>query len=164
MVPGEEDLRTSLDQGLRIEKHVRGTPPGFNTPSFVVDTMGGGGKRDAHSFEHYNRETGIAVFTSQSVKPGVGFLYFDPIRSLDQATPMGWSIPEERKRMINDALEAMQEPRGLAATLIAECSTWLRPHDIVLARGGHWPLRREFHHGATLVSMARECSEGLCVR
>ncbi len=106
MVPGVEDLRTSLDQGLQIEKHVRGTTAGFNTPSFVVDTMGGGGKRDAHSFEHYNRETGIAVFTSPSVKPGVRFLYFDPIRSLDQAAQMRWSVPQERKRMINDALEA----------------------------------------------------------
>ena len=106
MVPGVEDLRTSLDHGLRIEKHVRGTTAGFNTPNFVVDTMGGGGKRDAHSFEHYNRETGIAVFTSPSVRPGVRFLYFDPIRSLGQAAQMRWSVPEERKRMINDALEA----------------------------------------------------------
>ena len=49
MVPGVEDLRTSLDRRLKIEKHVRGATAGFNTPSFVVDTMGGGGKRDAHS-------------------------------------------------------------------------------------------------------------------
>ena len=54
--------------------------------------------------------------------------------------------------MINDALEATQEPRGLASTLNAECATWLRPQDIVLARGDHWPLRREFQHAATLVS------------
>jgi lysine 2,3-aminomutase len=106
MVPGVEDLRTSLDQGLRIEKHVRGTTAGFNTPSFVVDTMGGGGKRDAHSFERYNRETGTAVFTSPSVKPGARFLYFDPIRTLDQAAQRRWNVPEERKRMIDDALEA----------------------------------------------------------
>jgi lysine 2,3-aminomutase len=58
LVPGVEDLRTSLAQGLQIEKHVRGVTAGFNTPSFVVDTMGGGGKRDAHSFEYYNRQTG----------------------------------------------------------------------------------------------------------
>ncbi len=106
MVPGVEDLRTSLDQGLRIEKHVRGTTAGFNTPSFVVDTMGGGGKRDAHSFEHYNRQTGIAVFTSPSVKPGARFLYFDPIRSLDEVAQGRWRIPQERQRMIDDALEA----------------------------------------------------------
>jgi lysine 2,3-aminomutase len=106
MVPGVEDLRTSLDQGLRIEKHVRGATAGFNTPSFVVDTMGGGGKRDAHSFEHYDRETGIAVFTSPSVRPGARFLYFDPIRSLDRETQRRWSVSQERKQMIDDALEA----------------------------------------------------------
>jgi lysine 2,3-aminomutase len=71
-----------------------------------VDTMGGGGKRDAHSFEHYNRETGTAIFTSPSVKPGARFLYFDPIRTLDQAAQRRWNVPEECKRMIDDALEA----------------------------------------------------------
>jgi lysine 2,3-aminomutase len=40
--------------------------------------MGGGGKRDVHSFEHYNRKSGVAVFTSPAVKPGKKFLYFDP--------------------------------------------------------------------------------------
>ena len=106
MVPGVEDLRTSLDQGLRIEKHVRGTTAGFNTPSFVVDTMGGGGKRDAHSFRALQSRNRDCGFTSPSVKPGVRFLYFDPIRSLDQAIQMRWSDPQERKQMISDALEA----------------------------------------------------------
>ena len=45
LVPGVEDLRTSLAQGLQIEKHVRGVTAGFNTPSFVVDTMGGASQR-----------------------------------------------------------------------------------------------------------------------
>ncbi|HTG43866.1 MAG TPA: KamA family radical SAM protein [Verrucomicrobiae bacterium] len=105
MVPGVEDLRTSLQTGLEIEKRVRGHTAGFNTPSFVVDTMGGGGKRDAHSFEHYNRETGIAVFTSPSVKPGVRFLYFDPLRTLDKEQQERWSFPSERRVMIQSALE-----------------------------------------------------------
>jgi lysine 2,3-aminomutase len=52
MVPGVEDLRTSLSAGLQLEKHVRGHTAGYNTPSFVVDTMGGGGKRDAHSYDY----------------------------------------------------------------------------------------------------------------
>jgi len=106
MVPGVEDLRTSLDAGLKIEKHVRGHTAGFNTPSFVVDTMGGGGKRDAHSYEHYNRETGIAVFTSPSVKPGAFFLYFDPLRTLDESQRTRWSDISERNEMIQDALDA----------------------------------------------------------
>ena len=106
MVPGVEDLRTSLATGLTIEKHVRGHTAGFNTPAFVVDTMGGGGKRDAHSYEHYNRETGIAVFTSPSVKPGAWFLYFDPLRGLDEERQLLWQLPEDRRRMIHEALEA----------------------------------------------------------
>ncbi len=104
MVPGVEDLRTSLRAGLNIEKHVRGHTAGFNTPSFVVDTMGGGGKRDAHSYEYYNRETGIAVFTSPSVKPGASFLYFDPLRSLREDQRERWQDAGERRRMIDEAL------------------------------------------------------------
>jgi lysine 2,3-aminomutase len=106
MVPGVEDLRTSLQTGLDIEKHVRGHTAGFNTPSFVVDTMGGGGKRDGHSFEHYERETGIAVFTSPSVKPGAYFLYFDPLRTLDPEVQRRWASPNERRSMIESALVA----------------------------------------------------------
>jgi lysine 2,3-aminomutase len=97
---------------LEIEKHVRGHTAGFNTPSFVVDTMGGGGKRDGHSYEHYDRETGIAVFTSPSVKPGAYFLYFDPLRTLDPAQQERWQVAPERKRMIDAALDAAAGKRG----------------------------------------------------
>lgn len=104
MVPGVEDLRTSLDAGLRLEKSVRGHTAGFNTPSFVVDTMGGGGKRDGHSYEYYNRATGIAVFTSPSVKPGKFFFYFDPLRSLDETHRQRWKSETERRQMMDEAL------------------------------------------------------------
>jgi len=106
MVPGVEDLRTSLHAGLEVEKYVRGHTAGFNTPSFVVDTMGGGGKRDGHSYEHYNRKTGIAVFTSPGVKPGAYFLYFDPLRTLADDQKARWQMPAERAEMIADALRA----------------------------------------------------------
>lgn len=108
MVPGVEDLRTSLSGGLAIEKFVRGSTAGFNTPSFVVDTMGGGGKRDAHSYEHYNCETGVAVFTSPSVKPGVKFLYFDPIQTLSKTAQARWADSDEQESMISDALNAVE--------------------------------------------------------
>jgi lysine 2,3-aminomutase len=107
MVPGVEDLRTSLAAGLVIEKHVRGSTAGFNTPSFVVDTMGGGGKRDAHSYEHYDREHGVAVFTSPAVKPGVKFLYFDPLQTLSDSARQQWSIPAEREQIIEAALSCV---------------------------------------------------------
>ena len=108
MVPGVEDLRTSLAAGLQIEKHVRGHTAGFNTPAFVVDTLGGGGKRDGHSFEQYDRETGIAVFTSPSVKPGERFLYFDPLRSLSSDARARWNDEGEQRRMIEAAHKQLQ--------------------------------------------------------
>lgn len=106
MVPGVEELRTSLAEGLAVEKQVRGVTAGFNTPAFVVDTMGGGGKRDAHSFEVYHREHGIAVYRSPSVRPGRLFFYFDPIRSLSEGAQERWVRPTERRRML-DEVEAM---------------------------------------------------------
>ena len=109
MVPGVEDLRTSLHAGLEIEKNVRGHTAGFNTPSFVVDTRGGGGKRDGHSYEHYDRTTGIAVFSSPSVKPGALFLYFDPLRTLAPEMQARWQSPCESRKMIEQALATAKE-------------------------------------------------------
>ena len=109
MVPGVEDLRTNLASGLKIEKYVRGHTAGFNTPSFVVDTMGGGGKRDAHSYEYYNRDSGIAVYTSPDVKPGTFFLYFDPLKSLSEDYQLRWQIAGERQEMIRQALAAARQ-------------------------------------------------------
>ncbi|MEQ1861963.1 MAG: KamA family radical SAM protein [Chthoniobacteraceae bacterium] len=104
MVPGVEDLRTPLATAMLLEKHVRGVTAGFNTPQFVTDTMGGGGKRDVHSFEHYDRASGIATFTSPEVKPRKKFLYFDPIASLDDQQRWRWTQPGERRAMIDAAL------------------------------------------------------------
>jgi lysine 2,3-aminomutase len=104
MVPGVEDLRTPLAMAQLLEKHVRGATAGFNTPAFVLDAPGGGGKRDVHSSEHYDRASGISVFTSPSVKPGKKFLYFDPIASLDEEHRQRWTIPTQRREMIDTAL------------------------------------------------------------
>jgi lysine 2,3-aminomutase len=104
LVKGVEDLRTSVDTALHIEKHVRGSTAGFNTPVFVVDAPGGGGKRDAHSYEYYDRDTGISVYTAPSVKPGQFFLYFDPLHQLSTHQARRWSDPADVDVMVNDAL------------------------------------------------------------
>ena len=104
MVRGVEELRTTLGAALDLEKHVRGRTAGYNTPTFVLDTMGGGGKRNVHSYEHYDRETGIAVFTSPTVRPGELFYYFDPIDELDPLSAKRWHNPTERKSMLKAAL------------------------------------------------------------
>ncbi|MEP6672248.1 MAG: KamA family radical SAM protein [Chthoniobacter sp.] len=104
MVPGVEDLRTPLSAAQSLEKHVRGATAGFNTPSFVLDAPGGGGKRDVHSPERYDSATGVSVFASPSVKPGKKFLYFDPLHALDEDHRQRWAIPAERRAMIDAAL------------------------------------------------------------
>jgi len=104
MVKGVEDLRTSVQTALDLEKVVRGATSGFNTPTFVCDAPGGGGKRDVHSYEHYDRENGIAVYTAPSVKPERFFLYFDPIDTLNPAAQRRWESPQIQDEMIGEAL------------------------------------------------------------
>ncbi len=122
LVKGVEDLRTTLQTALDIEKAVRGTTAGFHTPTFVVDAPGGGGKRVAHSFEHYDRSTGISVFAAPSVKPGY-FLYFDPVDTLDPAVQARWKIPAEQEKMVADAIAAAHAQH----TATASASSVRRP-------------------------------------
>src|SRR3984885_4192596 len=103
LVKGVEDLRTTVDTAIYLEKHVRGSTAGFNTPTFVVDAPGGGGKRDAHSYEYYDRQSGISVYTAPSVKPGQYFLYFDPLDQLSETIRGRWAVPEEREVMVQAA-------------------------------------------------------------
>lgn len=114
LVKGVEDLRTTLQTALDIEKAVRGTTAGFHTPTFVVDAPGGGGKRVAHSFEHYNRETGISVFAAPSVKPGY-FLYFDPVDTLAPDVQARWQNPTAQRQMMDDAIAAAKAAHATSA-------------------------------------------------
>jgi lysine 2,3-aminomutase len=109
LVKGVEDLRTTLDTALMIEKRVRGLTAGFNTPTFVVDAPGGGGKRDAHSYEYYDREAGISVYSAPSVKPGQLFLYFDPLDQLSEAVRRRWASPLEQDGMVRGAIAKARE-------------------------------------------------------
>jgi lysine 2,3-aminomutase len=114
LVKGVEDLRTTLQTALDIEKAVRGVTAGFHTPTFVVDAPGGGGKRVAHSFEHYDRASGISVFSAPSVKPGF-FLYFDPIDTLAPAEQERWKDPAEQARMVESAVAAARSAHAASA-------------------------------------------------
>ena len=111
LVKGVEDLRTALQTGLDIAKYVRGSTAGFNTPTFVMDAPGGGGKRDVHSYEHYNRETGISVYTAPSVKENQYFMYFDPLHSLSPQIQKDWFDDKKRAAMKAAALAAAKAGR-----------------------------------------------------
>jgi lysine 2,3-aminomutase len=106
LVKGVEDLRTTLETGLQIEQGIRGATAGFNTPTLVVDAPGGGGKRDAHSFEHYDRTTGVSVFTAPAVHPGEMYFYFDPIDLLPAEGQARWADPAQHEKMVEEARAA----------------------------------------------------------
>jgi lysine 2,3-aminomutase len=108
LVKGVEDLRTTLQAGLDVEKGLRGATAGFNTPTVVVDAPGGGGKRDAHSYEHYDRATGVSVYTSPAVHPGHIYYYFDPIDELPPEGRARWADPRQHQAMLDEALAAAQ--------------------------------------------------------
>jgi lysine 2,3-aminomutase len=114
LVPGVEDLRTTLGATIDIEKHVRGATAGFNTPTFVLDAPGGGGKRDVHSFEHYDRTTGVSVFRSPNVDENAVYLYFDPIELLPEDGRRRWADRKEHASIIGNAvLAAGRDPEAL---------------------------------------------------
>ncbi|MBL8973083.1 MAG: KamA family radical SAM protein, partial [Myxococcales bacterium] len=106
LVKGVEDLRTTVGTAIELEKQVRGLTAGFNTPTFVVDAPGGGGKRDVHSFEHYNPVTGISVYRSPNVNPEAFYCYFDPIELLPAEGQRRWADPGQHDVMLDEAITA----------------------------------------------------------
>ena len=114
LVQGGEDMRTTVQTAIDLEKHIRGMTAGFNTPTFVVDAPGGGGKRNAHSFEVYHRNSGISIYTAPSVKPGKYFYYFDPIDSLTPEFQAMWQDPTMQQKMLDAAMaDAKGVPRSI---------------------------------------------------
>ncbi len=103
LVQGVEDMRTTLHVANELEKQVRGVTAGFNTPTFVVDTLGGGGKRSVHSYEYYDRISGIAVFRSPAVDPDRLYYNYDPVCQLWPEVQAKWADPVARERMKFDA-------------------------------------------------------------
>lgn len=104
MVSGVEDMRTRVGVTQEIERYVRGSVAGFNTPTFVNDVPGGGGKRDVHSYDYYDEETGVSVYRSPCVDEDRVYLYFDPIAQLPNQGKLRWAHQEEHQRMVDEAL------------------------------------------------------------
>jgi lysine 2,3-aminomutase len=102
MVPGTEHFRTTLREGIELEKAVRGTTSGFNTPAFVCDLPGGGGKRYVSSYEYYDEKLGVSVWISPNVKPGKVFYYFDPIHKLSKEAQKIWKEKDAGKFIISE--------------------------------------------------------------
>ncbi|NQV41828.1 MAG: KamA family radical SAM protein, partial [Candidatus Marinimicrobia bacterium] len=88
-----------------LERHVRGATAGFNTPTFVTDAPGGGGKRDIHSYDYYDEITGISVYRSPSVQDEMVYLYYDPIHLLPKEGQKLWEDASKHEAMILDAIK-----------------------------------------------------------
>jgi len=104
MVKGVEELRTRVEDSVELELGVRGTTAGFNTPLFVTDAPGGGGKRDLHSYDYYNKTTGISVYRSPSVDDEKVYLYFDPLDLLPEEGQKLWGDEKNHDDMIKEAI------------------------------------------------------------
>lgn len=105
MVQGVEDMRTRIADTVELERNVRGTTAGFNTPLFVTDAPGGGGKRDVHSYDFYDEVTGVSVYRSPSVHEELLYLYFDPLDLLPEEGRERWADPANHDRIIREAVE-----------------------------------------------------------
>jgi lysine 2,3-aminomutase len=105
LVKGVEDLRTSVATAEELEKEMRGSTAGFNTPTFVVDAPGGGGKRDVHSFEYYNQTTGVSVYRSPNIDSRARYLYFDPIDQLPEEGQERWADTSQHDAIVAEALK-----------------------------------------------------------
>ncbi|MCA8945261.1 MAG: KamA family radical SAM protein, partial [Planctomycetes bacterium] len=88
-----------------LERHVRGATAGFNTPIFVNDVPGGGGKRDVHSYDYYNETTGVSVYRSPNVDEEKAYLYYDPIDQLPEEGQQRWGDESEHQAIIDEALK-----------------------------------------------------------
>jgi len=98
MVKGVEDLRTPLSTILKLEKNIRGTIAGFMMPQFIVDLPGGGGKRQASSYETYDEDTGVSTWKAPAVAKDKVFTYWDPSK---QIAHISKQTPDSSKQILD---------------------------------------------------------------
>lgn len=102
MVMSTEHFRLPLQTVRELEIEIRGATAGFNTPLFIVDAPGGGGKRDVHSAEFHNAELGVSGFRAPAVNSERVYYYFDPLRSLSDEARARWMEPGAAQSILEE--------------------------------------------------------------
>lgn len=102
MVKAVEHFRVPVSRMQELEQQVRGATAGFNTPLYVVDAPGGGGKRDVHSHSYSNESFGVYGYRSPMIDADRTYLYFDPLSSLDQAARDAWNAPDGKREVLRE--------------------------------------------------------------
>jgi lysine 2,3-aminomutase len=159
MVKATEHFRLPLKTAQRLEKDVRGTTAGFNTPLFIVDTPSG--KRDVHSAEFHDGEFGVSGFISPAVAAGEMRYYFDPIRSLGYAAAKAWALPHARESILA-LLAAKAQPSMVA--LVANATRTTGHQKRVRRSAARDMAARSHAHQAEPVRGGRHCEEPLRAR
>ena len=80
IVKDSEWFRLPLSAALSLQRELIGLTSGFNTPRFVIDLPGGGGKRPIDAFVSYDPISGISVYSSMPGAPERQYRYYDPVR------------------------------------------------------------------------------------
>lgn len=104
LVEGTEELRVPIREVCELERQTRGITAGYNTPTFVVDAPGGGGKRDVHSYDFHDDEIGLTFYRSPNVDLERIYVYPDPLHSLDEKVQKRWLNPVEARTMFEAAI------------------------------------------------------------
>jgi lysine 2,3-aminomutase len=158
MVKATEHFRLPLRTAQRLEKEVRGTTAGFNTPLFIVDTPSG--KRDVHSAEFHDGEYGVSGFVAPTVADGQMRYYFDPLRSLGHAAAKAWTLPDARASILE--LVGGQTRRSVLSLTSARRSLGSEEHlrqdpsrPMAMTTRAHQPVRTQD---------GRRCSQPLRTR
>ena len=106
LVKGVEDLRTTLQTALDIEKHVRGVDRRLQHAD--VRRRRARRRRQARralvrALRPRDRHLGVHRAGGEA---GQFFLYFDPIALLPPEGQARWADPREQRRMVEDAIAA----------------------------------------------------------
>lgn len=104
MVPGSEHLRTSVAEAAALEGDIVGRVAGYDVPRVVVDLPGGGGKRPIHSFESYDRASGVSGWSAPAVKAGT-FVVADPLRYLTRENRDAWLTSRDAPALAKSIVE-----------------------------------------------------------